>query len=263
MPACPAAADPTSAMPIRAVVLDLFDTLVDLRAEDLPMEEYAGSRIPASARRVHALVAERHAVDFDAFQEAMMSGMRAFLESHLANDREVKTFERMSDALLRMGVEDPQLAEVMTREHMAVLKSAVRVPEHHAQVLDALRRHVRIGLCSNFSHSATAHRVLDEAGFSERIDAVVVSDAFGLRKPRPEIFGEVISRLEVSAEEVLHVGDSLRADIGGAAATGIRNVWITRRVREPEQRLAEHDGPRPDHVIADLAELLPLVERGT
>ena len=115
-------------MPIRAVVFDLFDTLVDLRAEDLPMEEHKGRRIPASARFVHGLVAERHpGVEFDAFQEAMLEGMQAFLESHLKNDREVTTFERFADALSRVGIDDAPLAERMTRSHMGVLKSAVRV----------------------------------------------------------------------------------------------------------------------------------------
>lgn len=248
-------------MAVRAVVFDLFDTLVDLRAEDIPMEEHNGERIPASARAVHALVAERHAVDFDAFQQAMMSGMRAFIESHLKNDREVTTFERMADALGRVGVEDPELAESMARRHMDALRSVVQVPGHHVRVLDALRERVKVGLCSNFSHSDTAHQVLDDAGFSGRLDAVVVSDAFGLRKPRREIFAEVTRRLDVAPEETLHVGDSLRADVGGASAAGIRSVWITRRIRDPKQRLEEHEGPAPDHSIQDLEELLSLLER--
>lgn len=247
-------------MPIRAVVFDLFDTLVDLRAEDLPMEEHAGNRIPASARQVHALVAEQHEVDFDAFQDAMLTGMRALVESHLSRDREVTTFHRFSDALSRLGIEDPPLAERMSEVHMGVLESVVRVPDHHTAVLDRLRERVRIGLCSNFSHSATAHRVLDGAGFSERLDAVVVSDAFGLRKPHRGIFHEVVTRLDVAPEETLHVGDSLRADVGGASAAGIPTVWITRRVRDPRQRLEEHEGPPPDHTIGDLRELVDLLE---
>jgi len=247
-------------MPIRAVVFDLFDTLVDLRAEDLPMEEYDGRRIPASARVVHGLVAESHPVDFDAFQQAMLSGMHAFKESHLSRDREVTTFERFLDALSRLDIDDPELAERMSRTHMGVLESVVQVPEHHVSVLDELGRRVRIGLCSNFSHSETAQRVLDEAGFSEHLDAVVVSDAFGLRKPRREIFEEVITRLDVGRDEVLHVGDSLRADVGGAANAGVRSVWITRRIRDPEKHLAGHEGPKPDHAIGDLAEILELIE---
>jgi FMN phosphatase YigB (HAD superfamily) len=49
------------------------------------------------------------------------------------------------------------------------------------------------------------------------------------------------------------VGDNLAADVAGAAALGIRTVWITRRVADPAAALAKHTGARPDHQIADLA----------
>ena len=245
---------------IRAVVFDLFDTLVDLRGEDLPTEEHRGVRIPASARQVHALVAERHPVDFDAFQAAVLAGIRAFQESHLKHDREVTTFERFTDALARIGIEDPPLAERMTELHMGVLRSAVRVPAHHGAVLAALRSRVRLGLCSNFSHSETAARILDESGLAQHLDAVVVSDAFGWRKPRREIFAEVVARLGVASEETLHVGDSLHADVGGAATAGMRTAWITRRVRGAPEKLAEHRGPLPEFSLRDLEEVVALVE---
>jgi HAD superfamily hydrolase (TIGR01549 family) len=247
-------------VPIRAVVFDLFDTLVDLRFEDLPTVEHAGQRLPASSRRVHAAVAERIEIDFDTFNQALLAGVRDFGESHYARHREVPTFERMSDVLARIGLEDVELAERLTRIHMAALRSVVRIPSHHAPLLDDLRRRVRTGLCSNFSHSPTAEEILDAARLSERLDAVVVSDALGMRKPHPSIFEAVLARLSVGPEEVLHVGDSLRADVGGAAALGIRTAWITRRVRDPESALAGHEGPRPDHAIRDLSELPALLD---
>jgi hypothetical protein len=64
----------------------------------------------------------------------------------------------------------------------------------------------------------------------------VVSDAFGLRKPRAEIFAEVVTRLGVAPAETLHVGDSLRADVAGAANAGLRTAWITRRVSDVPAR---------------------------
>lgn len=246
-------------MPIRAVVFDLFDTLVDLRFEDLPTLEHEGKRLPASSRQVHAALAERADVDFDTFNEALLAGVRAFGESHFSQDREVTTFERFSDVLTRVGVTDSELAERMTQIHMGALRAVVRIPSHHAPLLDVLRGSVRTGLCSNFSHSETAQEILDASRFTERLDAVVVSDALGLRKPHPRIFEAVMSRLEVGPDEVLHVGDSLRADVGGAAALGIRTAWVTRRIRDPEVRLAEHTGAKPDHAIADLAELPDLL----
>jgi len=250
-------------VPVRAIVFDLFDTLVDLRWERLPVTEHRGKRLPASALALHDRVRSRCScdVDLDAFVETMAQGDRDFAESHYQHDREVPTVLRMGDVLRRLGIVDPDLARELARLHMAVVRSGVEVVAHHSAVLDDLRRTRRLGLCSNFSHSETALSVLDDAGLRDRIDpgAIIVSEAFGLRKPRAEIFAEVVTRLGVDAKDALHVGDSLRADVAGAANAGLRTAWITRRVADAAAALAAHDGPQPDHVIGDLAELPDLV----
>jgi FMN phosphatase YigB (HAD superfamily) len=148
----------------------------------------------------------------------------------------------------------------MTEIHMGVLHEHTEIPGHHAELLAALGGRAGLGLCSNFSHTPTARRILAEAGFEPHLRAVAISDAVGWRKPRGEIFEAVLGELDARPEEVLHVGDSLRADVGGAAALGIRSVWVTRRIRDPERRLREHEGPTPDFVVADLAELGPLLD---
>jgi 2-haloacid dehalogenase/putative hydrolase of the HAD superfamily len=91
---------------------------------------------------------------------------------------------------------------------------------------------------------------------------VVISEEVGVRKPRGEIFAAALERLGTAPEAALHVGDSLRADVGGAHAAGITSAWITRRVRDPERKLREHAGPQPDFVIRDLAEISQLLARG-
>jgi putative hydrolase of the HAD superfamily len=249
------------AVPVRAIVFDLFDTLVDLRWERLPVTEHRGKRLPASTPALHERVRIRCGVDLDAFIDTMMQGDREFAESHYRHDREVPTELRMGDVLRRLGIDDAELAGELTRLHMEVLRSGVEVVAHHGPVLDRLRQTVRLGVCSNFSHSETALAVLRDAGLCDRLDpaAIVVSDAFGLRKPRAEIFAEAVKRLGVAAADALHVGDSLRADVAGAANAGLRTAWITRRVSDAEAALAAHEGPRPDHVISDLAELPDLV----
>ena len=248
-------------MPLRAIIFDLFDTLVDLRWDRLPVIEHRGKRLPASATALHETVSRRRAVELDAFVDLLIQGDRDFADSHYKHDREVPTELRMNGLLRRLGIEDGDLALELTRLHMGVLRSGVEVLAHHGEVLDRLRRTLRLGLCSNFSHSETALAVLDDAGLRDRLDprALVVSDAFGLRKPRAEIFAEVMTRLGVAPAETLHVGDSLRADVAGAAHAGLRTAWITRRVKDVPGALAAHEGPRPDHVIGDLAELPDLV----
>lgn len=245
--------------PIRAVAFDLFDTLVDLRYEDLPLQEHEGRGLPPTTGELHAALAQRAEVGFDAFVAALLAVDRELRDSRYAEGRELPTEERFAALVERLGLDDDELPAILTAVHMSVLRSTVEVPEHHADLLASLGRRVRLGLCSNFSHSETALGILDEARLTPHFDAIVVSDAFGLRKPRREIFDEVLGLLGVAPEEALHVGDSLRADVAGAATAGIRTAWITRRVRDPEESLRRHEGPAPDYTLADLAELEALL----
>lgn len=246
---------------VAAVVFDLFDTLVDLHMEQVRPVEYRGRRVGGTAPALHEALARRAPeVDFDRFVEAMGAVDAEFRESRYAQGLELPTGERFETLLARLGVDDPELVEELTRVHMGALRDQVRAIAHHAEVLEALRRRVPLALCSNFSHTETALRVLHEAGLHEHLDVLIVSDATGIRKPRPEIFHAVLDELGTAPEETLHVGDNLDADVGGANAVGCRTVWITRRISDPAARLRDYEGPDPDHQISDLSELLPLVE---
>ena len=248
-------------MAIRSVVFDLFDTLVDLRAENIPAEQVGAHKLPASVRALHEEVARVSGTSFDDFAAALGEGARAFARSHFAEEREVPTDLRFQDLARRLSIADPELPGRLTAIHMGILRDQVAFLEHHPGVLRDLRRRVKVGLCSNFSHSPTALEVLETGGFLPHLDGISISDAHGLRKPRREIFLDLLEELGVAPEETLHVGDSLRADVGGASPCGIRTVWITRRVQDPDAALQAHEGPAPDHVVEDLSEIAGLVER--
>jgi putative hydrolase of the HAD superfamily len=258
--AAPARGSSERRPPLRAVIFDLFDTLVDLHMENVQWEEFRGMSIPTSTRRLHAAVAERAEVDFEAFAEALIQVSREARETHYLKDLEYPTRDRFDALLSRLGVADSDLSEALTQLHMGEIRAAVEIPEHHVRTLDRLGRRASLALCSNFSHAPTARRVLEDAGMRHQLDAIVVSEEVGIRKPRGEIFQAVLEALGVEPGEALHVGDSLRADVAGAAFAGIRTVWLTRRVPDPERSLAEYDGPPPDWRIGDLEELVALVE---
>jgi putative hydrolase of the HAD superfamily len=82
----------------------------------------------------------------------------------------------------------------------------------------------------------------------------------GWRKPRREIFEALLGDLGLAPGDVLHVGDNLEADVGGAAALGMRTAWLTRRVSDPSAARERYPGPPPDFTIADLAELPALLD---
>ncbi len=51
-------------------------------------------------------------------------------------------------------------------------------------------------------------------------------------KPRKELFEFALKSTGLSAEQVVHIGDSLNSDVKGASAVGIKSIWINRIGRE-------------------------------
>lgn len=88
------------------------------------------------------------------------------------------------------------------------------------------------------------------AGPGVEVGIVVDSTVVGFEKPDPRIFEIALRALGVTPERTIHVGDSARADVGGAIAAGVTPVHL-----DPH-RLCRDGGHA--HVAA-LADLIPLV----
>jgi 2-haloacid dehalogenase/putative hydrolase of the HAD superfamily len=67
---------------------------------------------------------------------------------------------------------------------------------------------------------------LDRVGLE--FDYVVTSEDAKSYKPHPGIFRYALQMTGWPAERVVHVGDSLHSDVGGALGCGLRTVWLDR-----------------------------------
>lgn len=56
--------------------------------------------------------------------------------------------------------------------------------------------------------------------------AVFTSEDAKSYKPRKELFELALNTTGLSANEVVHIGDSLNSDVKGAAALGINVLWV-------------------------------------
>lgn len=92
-----------------------------------------------------------------------------------------------------------------------------------------------------------------------RFDHVITSEAVRVYKPRARIFEVALERLRAPApEDVVHVGDSLTADVEGAQRLGMRTIWVNRA------GLARGTSdPHPDHEVRDLSALPELLSELT
>jgi putative hydrolase of the HAD superfamily len=72
------------------------------------------------------------------------------------------------------------------------------------------------------------HAVLRGLGLAGRFRFVLTSAEYGAEKPDPSIFREAARRLDLPTEQVLHAGDLLEEDVGGATGAGMLAALVDR-----------------------------------
>lgn len=246
-------------MRYRAVLFDLFDTLVLFDRARLPLVRVDGRAIHSTAGILHALF-QAHAprVDLAAFLDAVLWSWQEAERLRAIDHREVPAPERFGMLFRHLGIGPetvpPAVLETLLDAHRRALAAATHFPEHHAPLLRRLAQHYRLGVVSNFDYAPTARSILDAAGVGQFLAAVVVSDEVGWRKPKAVIFDEALRRLGVSPGDALFVGDRADIDVLGAQEAGIPAVWVNRDGSSLPVGVRA-----PEFEIRDLAELAAIV----
>ncbi|MBR6247642.1 MAG: HAD family hydrolase [Muribaculaceae bacterium] len=120
-------------------------------------------------------------------------------------------------------------------------------------VLEALAERFPLMLVSNFYGNVDT--VLHTYDVRRYFKGVIESAVVGVRKPNPTIFRLGIDALELPAEQVLVVGDSLRKDIFPAESLGCHTVWL-----KGKGWTADEDAQTHPHTITRIAQLLPMLQ---
>ena len=85
----------------------------------------------------------------------------------------------------------------------------------------------RLGIISNGIRGQQIGK-LQRAGILQYFEVMIFSEDVGLGKPDPKIFVEACRLARQNPLECIHVGDDLKADIGGGLAAGLKPVWLDR-----------------------------------
>jgi putative hydrolase of the HAD superfamily len=208
----------------RAVVFDLDDTLH-------PRRRYVVSGLRAVAAHVAAV----HGVDRARAAALLARGYR------VARGREL---QHLQQTLGLPAAELPGWLEVF-RAH----RPRLRLPRPAAAVLAQLRLDWRLGVVTNGLAEVQARKVaaLDLATLVDVVVFATADDRPG--KPEPWAFRDVCARLDVAPDRAVFVGDDVVADIAGAAAVGMKTIWLA----PPERRGS--GGVHADITVHSLADV--------
>lgn len=239
----------------RAVLFDLFDTLVRFDRERLPEVQIDGRVVRSSVGHLHPLL-QAHAphVTLAALYEALIESWREAERRRAADHREVAAPERFAHLFRCLALDPaacpPDLMPALLEAHRRALSRAAEFPAHHGPLLRELAGRYRLAVVSNFDYTPTAVGILEAAGVADLFAAIVVSDQVGWRKPAPVIFQAALARVGVEPGQALFVGDRADIDVAGARAAGLRPVWLNPAGEPLPDGLAA-----PEFEIRDLGEL--------
>lgn len=205
-------------MPVRAVLLDLDDTLFDHRGTARRATEAVLADEPAlAAAGIDAVLAENLRL-----VEAMHAGVAAGAIS--ADDVRGERWRR----LLRHFGGDPARGPALAARYRAAYAAGEGLLDGALDLLVALGAlGVARVVVSNNVRSEQEGK-LTRLGLAPHLEGLVVSADHGITKPDPRLYAIALSVAGAAAPEAVHFGDAWENDVLGALGAGIRAVWLDR-----------------------------------
>lgn len=237
------------------VLFDLGNTLI-----------YSDAPWPQTLdRSIQALTASlrQHVANFDE-AEFSREFKRRMLEYY--DERDTEFIEYTTEYVLTNLLHEHQIeisadgaVKSALRAMYAVSQANWRAEADAIPALETLQsRGYRLGIVSNAPDADDVEVLIDQARIRPFFELILVSASVRRRKPHPAIFQLALDHFQIPPQNAVMVGDTLGADILGAAQLGMAAVWITRRAETPANR--DHlDTIQPTASIQTLAELPDLL----
>lgn len=203
---------------IRAVTFDVGSTLIE---------------VWPSVGRIYAEVADAHGhagLPPEELNRRFHAAFRAHGKSVKTQSEWARIVDETFAGMLPKAASGSFFPELYARFNQA---NAWRIFEDVEPTLRALRGcGLRLGIISNWDDRLRP--LLHTLRLARWFDAIVISCEVGASKPAPAIFAAAQQQLGVPADSILHVGDSLEADVAGATAAGFHGVQIDRHAKSSD-----------------------------
>lgn len=206
---------------LRCVIFDLDDTLysyTDAHAAGWRAQTaFVRARFGLSEDRFEALHREAYAL------QKARCGPSSAIHNRLI---------RCQMVLEALGLSIESAPEMARAYWDAFLASARPFPDA-ADTLRALRRKgLRVGVGTNMTADMQFEK-LKRMGLMPLVDFLVTSEEAGVEKPLPGLFRLCAEKAGCPPEACAFVGDHLSGDAQGAAAAGMRGIWLCRDPKAP------------------------------
>ena len=224
-------------MPIRALLMDIDDTLFDFQtssrnALSIAFRAFGLPFTPEMWERYRALDAEL----WQRFERGEIT-------------KEALYVERFRVFFTEYGLEADPAA--FNAAYFRELGDQCNFMPHCEQALRQLHAQYKIFIVTNGNTEIQTRRIA-ASGMAQYFDYVFISEQLGTKKPEKDFYDKVFAQIgEDRRKSAIMVGDSLSSDMQGGRNAGIPTCFYGTRKNADE---------RCDYVIEDLLDLLPILE---
>jgi HAD superfamily hydrolase (TIGR01549 family) len=232
--------DHGSVDPVRAVLLDLDDTLIveeaHARSQVRATAEIAGvepdiwEKIVLETARATWHASELHPACADLGIASWEGLWATFAGAHpriapLRNLVDTYRLQVWTTSLETAG-SDPLLASDLSRRYIDGQRSGHPLAPG---AVDLVLRAVSVGPVALVTNGPPdiQRLKLEQTGLAEHFSVVVISGELGIGKPDPRVFLQTVESLGVKPHQAVMVGDSWERDIEGALSAGLGAIWIS------------------------------------
>ena len=219
-------------LPIRSVLFDFDDTLVDTTEALVRLDRHWYKTLPRENRPATE-------------EEFIARTLEPLPEPFSLWDFYVRMLEIWPRSFASV--------EAALEAHSRAVPKAVSLVQRTSDMLcDLKAAGVPVGVVTNGPTEMQWAKV-HNSGVADLVDAVVVSEEFGVNKPHPAIFNHALGLIGGTPSETLFVGDNPDADIVGAGEVGMQTAWMS------HARSWKIDSYQPTYVIEHVWEVRSLL----
>lgn len=153
----------------------------------------------------------------------------------IASGEEMDASACVAAVVAELGLDvEPAVLDATIDELMReTLAHAAPVPGARETVAAVQSLGYPLGIVSSAVYHPFLEWALERFDLARAFTVVTTSASCGYYKSRPEIFTLTLDQLGARAASSVHIGDSLRFDVGGAQRAGMKTVWLRRADHHP------------------------------
>jgi len=233
-------------MTIKAIVFDLYGTLIDIETDESKEEIY---RAIAHYLTYHRVYLHRWEVR-ERYYRIMKQQKEVRGEEYPEIDVEAIWNEFLMQEGIRSELIRGQLAKVIAHIYRAISRHRLQLYPDVKRVLNELQAKYRLALISD-AQSCYALPEIRAVGLEGYFEPVVISSHYGFRKPDPRLFQRALDKLKLKPAEVIWVGNDMFRDIHGAKQVGIKSIFI-----DSNQGVKSFENVMPDYRVQQFEDVL-------